>query len=518
MASDFDVLVVGCGPVGATAANLLGMYGVRTLVLDRRDAIYELPRAGTCDDETMRIWQMVGLSQTMMPHLLPQTLVQFLGKERRPFLEVRRTSFGYGYPGLILQYQPFVEETLRKGIARFSSVELRLGAEFLRCEPREEHVVAVVKRGAAGTLEEVTARFVVGCDGAHSTVREGLGIHLSGRTFQRWLVIDLSVEDPDEFPGNFQFVCNPRRPAITYPMAFNHHRFQFMLEERETPEEMEQPQIAHTLLAPWTDGRRFQIVRQAVYTYHARIAESWRRGPVFLAGDSAHLTPPFAGQGMSSGIRDVANLCWKLGLVVQGVAHPAILDSYEHERRPHVTQMTQLARRIALLLQTRSWLVASARDNVCRALTSVPGLGPFLTTGGFKPSARLDRGWLAPATSKRQRGWLFLQPRVEKESTPLLFDDVLGSGFAVVGFNLDPRGLVESNDPLWQKLHTRFLEVRSTHDGGSHVIDVDGTLGSWFSQHDAAVAILRPDRYVFGLYSQSHAHRALQDLREALAG
>lgn len=516
--SSFDVLVVGCGPVGATAANLLGTYGVRTLVIDRRDGVYELPRAGTCDDETMRIWQTVGLADKLMPHLLPQTFLQFLGRNGRPFLELRRTSFGYGYPALILQYQPFVEETLRAGIARFPSVELRLGTELVGCEERGDEVVASVRRSGSETLEEVSARYVIGCDGAHSTVREGLGARLAGRTFQRWLVVDLAVEDPAEFPGNFQFVCDPRRPAINYPMAFDHHRFQFMLEDGETPEEMEEPETAQALLAPWTEGRTFQIVRRSVYVYHARIAEMWRRGRVFLAGDAAHLTPPFAGQGMSTGIRDVANLCWKLRLVVDGLAQPAILDSYEEERRPHAVEMIRLARRIARLLQTRSALVASVRDTVVRGLGVVPRLGPFLRGGGFKPSARLDRGWLAPDESRRRRGWLFLQPHVEVESKSVLLDDLLGAGFAVVGFDVDPRRLVDGDHPIWQSVGTRFLEVSPAGSREAQVVDVTGTLGSWLGRHDASVAVLRPDRYVFGLYSEATAGRARQELEDALAG
>lgn len=505
-AGAYDVVVAGFGPVGATAAGLLGLRGVRTLVLERAEGTYTLPRAGTCDDEAMRIWQELGVASELMPHLLPQTLVQFLDGSYRPFLELRRQSsgFGYGYPALLLLYQPLVEELLRKRVEALPAVDLRFEHELTGFEQTADGVVVRALDARRGEAVEVTARYLVGCDGGRSTVRQLLGVPLDGTTFQQWLVVDAAVPDPSLFPTNFQFVCDPRRPAITYPMALAHHRWQFLLKDDETPDEMEQVETAAALLEPWIQGREIEIVRRAVYTYHARIAERWRVGRVFLAGDAAHLTPPFAGQGMSSGIRDAANLAWKLRLAVGGLADDTVLQSYERERRPHVERMTRLALTISRLLQTQNGRVAGVRDTAFRVFTRVPGSG-FVTGGGIKPAARLPSHALtAEQPRRRAAGTLFVQPRVTVAGEAVLLDDVLGHGFAVLGMGRGPDWLQRAAPELWEALETRFLQVlpqRSAPLGGAGtVVDVDGALAAWFRRRRVDTVVLRPDRFVFGAY------------------
>jgi 3-(3-hydroxy-phenyl)propionate hydroxylase len=525
MAADaYDVVIAGFGPVGATAAALLGLRGVRTLALEQDEGTYALPRAGTCDDEAMRIWQEVGIAGELLPHLLPQTLVQFLDGSSRPFLELRRraTGFGYGYPALLLLYQPLVEELLRERVEALPSVDLRFEHELTSLEQTGDGVVVHALDRRRDETVEVTCRYLLGCDGGRSTVRRLLGVPLDGATFQQWLVVDAAVSDPSAFPGNFQFVCDPRRPAITYPMALAHHRWQFLLKDGETPEAMEREEVAAALLAPWTSGHELEIVRRAVYTYHARIAERWRVGRVFLAGDAAHLTPPFAGQGMSSGVRDAANLAWKLRLVLGGQAGDAILQSYERERRPHVERMTRLALRISRLLQTQSAGVAGVRDRAFRLFTRLPGSG-FVTGGGIKPAARLPAGLHAEQPRRRGAGTLFVQPSVEAGSATVLLDDVLGHGFAVIGLGRDPGWLRQADPELWAGLETRFLRVLPRGDavgssGREPVVDADGALAAWFRRHRADTVVLRPDRFVFGAYGpDDDAGAAVGELRGALA-
>lgn len=519
----YDVIIAGYGPVGATAASLLGLRGVRTLVLERADGVYGLPRAGTCDDEVMRIWQESGVAEELMPQFLPQTLIQFLGDSTRPFLELRRPAggFGYGYPALLLLYQPLVEETLRRRVDELPAVEVRLEHEVTGVEQTAAGVtVQALDRRTDATLE-FQGRFLLGCDGGRSTVRELLGIHLAGRTFQRWLVVDAAVGDPQRFPTNFQFICDPRRPAITYPMALAHHRWQFLLKPEERPEDVEQEESAKRLLEPWIRDEEVEIIRRAVYTYHARIAERWQVDRVFLAGDAAHLTPPFAGQGMSSGIRDAANLSWKLALVLRGHADERILGSYERERRPHVEKMTRLALTIGRVLQTQNRPAAAVRDTGFRLFGRLPGSG-FVTGGGFKPDARLPGGGLV-ADQRRRRGGgtLFIQPRVSAGGGTMLLDEALGHGFAVIGMGRDPRWLAKTAPELWEAVETRFIRVVAPgQERGSDpetVVDVDGALAGWFRRRRADTVVLRPDRFVFGLYRVGDdADAAAQDLRRVL--
>jgi 2-polyprenyl-6-methoxyphenol hydroxylase-like FAD-dependent oxidoreductase/pimeloyl-ACP methyl ester carboxylesterase len=520
----YDVIVAGYGPVGATAASLLGLRGVRTLVLEREDGVYRLPRAGTCDDEVMRIWQEIGVAQELLPQLLPQTLVEFLDGSGRPFLALRRAAggFGYGYPALLLLYQPLVEETLRARVADLPAVEVRLEHDLTGVDQTEDGVVVRAVDRRRNEAVELRGRYLLACDGGRSTVRELFGIRLAGRTFQQWLVVDAAVLDPLRFPTNFQFVCDPRRPAITYPMALSHQRWQFLLEPGETAAEMERDETAESLLEPWVRGEQIEIVRRAVYTYHARIAERWRVGRVFLAGDAAHLTPPFAGQGMSSGIRDAANLAWKLALVLGGHAGETILGSYERERRPHVERMTRLALAIGRVLQTQSRSAAAARDGGFRLFTRLPG-SEFVTSGGVKPAARLPAGSLvADRRRRRGAGTLFIQPNVVAGGETVLLDDVLGHGFAAIGMGRDPRWLADTAPELWEAAATRFVRVvpagnEPPEPDGTTIVDVDGKLESWFRRRRADTVVLRPDHFVFGVYGRGDtAELARAQLRRAL--
>lgn len=522
--ADVDVVVAGLGPVGATAASLLGLRGVRTLVLERADGAYPLPRAGTCDDEVMRIWQEVGVASELLPRFLPQTLIQFLDGSGRSFLELRRSAagFGYGYPALLLLYQPLVEQALQERATALPGVEVRFEHEVTGFEETADGIVVRARDLRRDEVVEVRGRYLLGCDGGRSTVREQLGIQLAGETFQQWLVVDATVPGREGLPANFQFVCDPRRPAITYPMALSHHRWQFLLEAGETPEEMEREEHVRRLLEPWVGEREVELVRRAVYVYHARVAERWRAGRVLLAGDAAHLTPPFAGQGMSSGIRDAANLAWKLALVLRGQAGEAILASYEQERRPHVEKMTRLALAISRVLQTRSRRAARLRDTAFRLFARLPGSG-FVTSGGFKPQARLPGGLVAEQSRRRGAGSLFPQPRVTAGGESVLLDEVLGHGFAVVATERDPRWLLAGSPALWEGLGTRFVRVaprarQTPVEGTVEVADLDGALGAWFRRRRTDTAVLRPDRFVFGAYGPGDDAAAVaRDLERALA-
>ena len=528
---EYDVIIAGYGPVGATLANLLGMHGIRTLVLERDDGVYRLPRAGTCDDEVMRIWQNIGLADLLMPRFLPQHKVQFFDASGRPFLELLGGGFGYGYPALIFLYQPMLEEVLRDGVTRFPTVDVRLQHEVDSFEDLDDAVTVTGRDHRTGEAFRASAKYLVGCDGGRSIVRERLGIELNGVTFQRWLVLDAEVDDPAQLPGNFQYLCDPRRPAVTYPMALNHHRWQFMLNPDETKEEMETTEVAERLLAPWRGRGRIELIRKAVYVYHARLADRWRVGRVFLAGDAAHLTPPFAGQGMSSGIRDANNLAWKLALVLRGDAGQEIFDTYELERRPHVKRMTRLALSITSLLQTQSRALSFARDSFFRLLGSLPLIGPYVRRGEFKPSASFTAGLIAHgrrSSSRDARGTLLIQPTVlTSGGERRLLDDVLGKGFVVLGMDADPRQIIDDDTrSLWAALATRFVLVvpagRSRpqpSDAVDVVSDPDGQLADWFRQHRVNVAVLRPDRFVFGVCDAGRpgaAHALGRALRHAL--
>jgi len=524
---DYDVILAGYGPVGTTAANLFGQLGIRTLVLERDDAVYRLPRAGTCDDESMRIWQSIHLSDLLMPKLLPQNLLQFLDDVGKPFLEVRGTDFGYGFHVFILLYQPLIEKTLREGVDRFPCVEVRLGNEVESFSDSGDGVTVVVRDHSTDKVYEVRAKYLLGCDGGRSTVRHQIGAELIGMTFQQWLVVDVKVDDPSKYPSNLQFICDPKRPVVTYPMALNHHRWQFMLKAGETQEQMEQLETVKGLLAPWADLENVELIRKSVYIYHARIADKWTAGRVFLAGDAAHLTPPFGGTGMNSGIRDVSNLSWKMALVLRGYADPEILKSYQIERKPHVQKMTGMSVNFSRILQTQSRTVAGIRNLLFRLLKFVPIIGRKVSSGEFRPEASFRGGLVASdrqQQSRAARGKLFIQPKVRTTNEEsVLLDEVLGHGFAVLGLEVDPRCVITTeSQAFWQNLSTRFVRIIGVTEeprpveGLAVVADLESKLAAWFDRFQVNLVVLRPDRYVFAVFSANAAHDAAQELRRSL--
>jgi 3-(3-hydroxy-phenyl)propionate hydroxylase len=320
----FDVAIVGLGPTGATLANFCGRLGLRTVVFERSTDPHPQPRACHLDAEVARVFQQLGFEPQLHEILTTSAgmeyvdaagrrLFTFEGFERAPLL---------GWPEDLVFVQPELDAMLRDGLARFPDVEVRLGAD---APPLDE-------------LEEF-ARFVVACDGATSATRRELEVDLIDLGFdERWLVCDLMLDDPavPALPGIIQQVCDPARLATFVPSHGVHRRWEFRLDDDEDPDPWE-------LLAPWRVGPRHgELVRAATYRFHALVAERWRVGNVFLAGDAAHQMPPFMGQGMCSGVRDVANLAWKLAEVVDG-ATVTLLETYEAERRPHVERVIRMS-------------------------------------------------------------------------------------------------------------------------------------------------------------------------------
>ena len=325
-AQAFDVVIVGLGPTGATLANLCGQLGLATLVIERSTDPFPQPRACHLDAEIARVFQGLGFEQQ-----LRELLTVSAGMEYVDASGTRLFTFeGFERPQLLgwsedyVFIQPELDTMLRDGLARFPTVEVRLGVD-------------------APPLPQLRGmgRFVVACDGAASAVRAQLGIELIDLGFdQRWLVVDVMVNDTGtpSLPSIIQQVCDPHRLATFVPSHGRHRRWEFQLNDDEALPDPWQ------LLAPWgVTADNAELLRAAGYRFHALVADRWRAGNVFVAGDAAHQMPPFMGQGMCCGVRDAANLAWKLHQVIQHRAADTLLDSYEAERRPHVEAITRLS-------------------------------------------------------------------------------------------------------------------------------------------------------------------------------
>ena len=441
---DTDVLVVGLGPVGAALANLLGRYGIKVLAIDQAKEIFTKPRAIALDNEALRILQLVGVRDGEFATVgIPQ--VQYHSPLFGRFARINSTRIVDGHPMLVTFYQPELETLLRCKLQALPTVQVQLGVELSEFVDDGERVQADLK-GEDGTTRQVRARYLVGCDGANSVVRRVLGLEFKGSSFaQDWLIVDAQGR-PNPI-DHCEFICDPRRPTPHMIAPGGRERWEFMLKPGETREEMERPETIRRLLARWCDCEDIQIERTAVYRFHAREVQAFSKGRCFLAGDAAHITPPFAGQGLVAGLRDVANLAWKLAWVIRGQANPVILASYDQERRPHAKKIIKLARFLGALVMPSNRLTAFIVHGLISAARLLPAGRALFEDLKIKPENTFGKGlfWRNRATRRLNAGSGFPQGwvRSAESGKPMLSDDALGPQWALIGFGVDPATVAE---------------------------------------------------------------------------
>jgi 3-(3-hydroxy-phenyl)propionate hydroxylase len=413
-------------------------------------------------------------------------------------------DFGLGSRPLYFFDQPRLEATLRAGLDRFDHVTLRTGVAVVALSQGTANVTAVLRDPATGEESRVRARYVLGCDGARSATRHAVGIPLSGSSYaEQWLAVSGTVAPDAVRVANTRFVCDWRRPAFVSPGAHGTYRLEFMLRDGEQPESMD----LAALVAPYVDPAGFTITRAAGYTFHQLVAARWRSGRVFLLGDAAHQMPPFLGQGLCSGLRDAANLTWKLALVLAGDAEDGLLDTYETERRPHTEEMAATSVRMGHVFLVRNRFAAAARDAVLTAIQTVPRVRRFISHFEFKPLPAHREGLMAGGRRAGVIGTMFPQPRIGDR----LLDDLLGPDFAVLGPAVDRR-----TADTWQGPRARFFRVAPTATGGEHVDEqvdelADASLAAWFDRHDVGVVVLRPDRFVYATATSEAARHGWRE-------
>ncbi len=474
-----DVAVIGFGPVGATTAGLLAARGLDVVVVDRDTDVFPLPRAGHIDQESLRVLQELGVLDDVAPGLRPLQGMDFLTADRQVLISMRsggRTPSGH--PASSLFHQPVLDRALRDGAVR-RGADARLGREVTGLDLADDHVVVRLADGDAWG-----ASWVVACDGARSMARRAIGTGMHDLRFEEpWLVLDLVLADGVRPPADVCLqVCDPARPHTLVPMPPPRFRFEFMLVDGDDPTAVQRPEVVRSLLAPWIDPDAVTVERSAVYTFHGLVAEQWRRGRVLLAGDAAHQMPPFLGQGMCSGLRDAANLAWKLTRVVRGSAPEALLDTYQAEREPHVRSIVDAAVGFGRLICTTDAGAAAERDASMLAARSA-AVAAAAAAGDDRPPANdaapmppLAPGPLVLAGGGRQARQVRPGGRWS--------DDDAGDRFTVVLRTPAPAGAQPAVE-AWQRLDAL-------------VVDAVGQ-PAWAELLDgceADVAVVRPDRYL----------------------
>jgi len=509
--STWDVVIAGAGPVGLVLANLLGLYGVRTLVLERNEALENEPRAVTLDDESLRTIQNMGLVEVLLPDIVLGYGVQYFDWRGKPLAAIQPNRQEYGYPKRNAFRQPDLLRVLLNGLGRFAHVHVQFGYELVAVSQNDDAVACEINH-FSGT-HTVRAHWLVGCDGGRSTVRQLCRIPLQGDTYpQRWLIIDLARRTvPLRHTHTY---CDPKRATIRLPGPHASLRYEFMLHAHDRDDDvLQEHTFRHWIAERMPQDAALPLVRKAIYGFHARVASRWQQGRILLAGDAAHLSPPFAGQGLNSGLRDASNLAWKLAAVVRRRQAASLLESYEIERRPHAQALIQMALRIGLFMQPNSMAGAILAQTALRLACLLPVCRDYILQLRFKPKPLLKNGYFC-AGNAMPNSILLPQPMVENSQRQrVLLDVCLGDGFAVIGrdgaeFRAWAISLHEdtcrADRLLPADMPVRMVAVLAADEDfinpgsdSNRVRDVSGTLLTFLRQHDAAALIVRPDRYVY---------------------
>ena len=500
----WPVIVAGAGPAGLILAGLLARYGVDVLVLERNPQTVQEPRAVSIDDESLRTMQSVGIINELVPNLVLGYGSEYVSPGGRPFLKVKPKTLEYGYPRRNAFRQPVLEGMLRANLDRLPNATAWFETELVGFAQTDKCVSVTIRHGEA--TSELTCDYLIGCDGSRSFVRQSLGIEMHGSTFrERWLIVDL--EQTTDLSRDTKVYCNPMRPCLSLPGPQGTRRFEFMLHDGEQDADVLAPDNIATLLRRYGNDDTAVLRRKVVYTFHARMADRWRDGRVFLAGDAAHLMPPFAGQGMNSGVRDAHNLAWKLAAVVSGQLGGRLLETYETERRHHAAEMIQLAIRMGHVMMPRSRMQAFALQSFFRALALYPAARSYFAEMKYKPKPKFQDGFLlapdATASKSSLVGKLFPQALVMTTTGFKLLDDVLGDGFALLAPpGTPPRLLGQAGVLASSPLPIRLVAALDKEDASAveapaiAARDLRGDLAALLEGQPAGLYLLRPDRYV----------------------
>ncbi len=559
------VLIVGAGPCGITLANLLGTYGVPTVVIDADAELYPFPRAVGIDDESLRTFQSAGVVDRLLADIVQNTPIRYYTSWGRLIAHVEPSIRPFGWPRRNLFLQPLFEATLRDSARRHPSVRLQTGCRLVGYQQDDDAVTADVT-DASGTARKIRAHYLVGADGGRSTVRQIAGIGMTGSTApSKWLVVDVT-DDQLDAPYSAVY-CHPERPVLTIPLPYRHRRFEFKITDTDDEAGLTDPgTVLSELLAPRYGRTPLPtVLRSVIYLHHSRTADRFSDRRVFLVGDAAHLQPPFFGQGMNSGIRDATNLAWKLALMLAGRASDTVLATYDTERREHARTMVGFATRIGQMYSPKNIFTERTRDLLFRGVQRLPGARDYILQMKYKPMPRYVDGVIVPYAGPNADsavGRMFIQPWMETmDGRRVMLDDELGLSFAIIGIHVDPATVLGAEAAAWWRdLGARFIRVLAPRSGplpapGEHrhadvasadgsaasggaasggaasggaasgsaasgatkLEDVDGAFRDWLLRRPGdCIIVLRPDRYVAAVCGRDDIDRVTDRLRVIL--
>lgn len=552
---DTEVVIVGAGPAGLMLANVLGMYGKRVTVLEAMDSLIDYPRGVGLDDESFRTIQTVGLVDAVRPHTSPQHIMRLVNGAGKVMLVNNPQTEEFGWERKHSFIQPEVDRVLYEGLSRFGNVEVLFGHRVEEVEEDLNGVTAIaLVTSADGEVEHrrIRGRFLVGCEGGKSPTRKRLGVTFEGESpSTRWLVVDVN-NDPLGTPNVF-LGADPKRPYVSIGLPHAVRRWEFMLHDDETEEQVTDPAYVNELLSEHVPNpAELDFIRRRVFTHHGRVASNFRRGRQLIAGDAAHLMPVWMGQGWNSGIRDATNLGWKLATVLSGHASVDLLDTYTTERKDHAKAMVDLSLTFGKVIKITNPVAALARDAASSALNRFPQIKSYFSEMRFKPMPRYTQGVLADpsdCTSGRADatitsrlipvrtanttvspvGVQFPQPRVNTAATSnILLDDAIGNWWSVIVWGNSPKDVLPRSalrrlEALGAQLvavvpETQRAWAHQHMDSDVLVLgDHTGRLKKWFDDRPTPLIFLRPDRFVAGACLTQNAPATLDAILASMS-
>ena len=559
---DTDVIIAGAGPTGLVLANLLGINGINVILLEARSVLIDYPRGVGIDDESFRTVQAMDLVDEVVPFTIPHHIMRLVDGQGDVIMTNNPKGEPFGWPRKFGFLQPLVDRAVFEGLERFPNVDVRFGTKLVGLEQDDNGVTATIEKVSgeegeisSGETHTLRAQYFVGCEGGRSFTRKWMGVEFEGKSpSTRWVVIDCD-NDPLGFP-NVYLGADPARPYVSIGLPHGVRRFEFMLFDDEPSERVEDDAFVEALLHEHLPpNTQLDIIRRRVFTHHGRIAKDFRNKRVLIAGDAAHLMPVWMGQGFNSGYRDATNLAWKLKAVINGHASDALLDTYSTERREHAKAMIDLSMALGNIIKPTDRRITFVRDRAAKVANCIPRVRSYFEDMRFKPMPRYSQGAvvdqetlepghshlrnsrsripkLIPSRNALQKnspvGSQFIQPTVGFEGNETKLDDVLGNGFSILSWGIDPARLFTADqlhqfDELGVQLvcavsPTQVSWAREHCDEGSGPVasavisDIDGNLKIWFDQYSVGTVFVRPDRFTAAVCLNGDAQRAWNSL------
>jgi 3-(3-hydroxy-phenyl)propionate hydroxylase len=505
------IIIVGCGPTGVVLANLLGNLGCEVAVLEKNPEVYPVPRANHIDEETIRNFQVTGLIEKLLPYTNTFGFADVVDAKGNILVEenLKEENSLHGFSGSRFFDQPAFEKVLREGFLRYENVKFYPGFETVKIEENDSGVKVTGEHFATKEKIETEGAFLVGCDGGRSFARLTGNIEMKSLAPRRnWLVVDTLLKNPldsELLPGRFRYFLEDERLTIFAFGYGNNRRWEFQLAEGEpAPDE----QTVKTWLKKYIDPERLTIIRITNYSHNSLVADSWKTGRIILAGDAAHMMPPSAGQGMCSGIRDAVNLAWKLALVSKGIAPEDLLNTYEQERKPHVTEILKGALFISKSLQGDNNFQKMWRNLNLKAIGAIPPLHELLRHFALRRQG-LKEGFLD--YDSKVYGSHFPQVKVKClvniNDEEKLLDDLIGYSFALIA----SENVLSGEDISWaEKFNIKVLKP------GTDFVDNSGIFGNWMRKNKLDYVFVRPDRVIFSACDKFHLEKAKKNFEKKM--